>query len=56
VADEVAQTFLSAVSQAFQPAKAGTFVLSLEFTRHADRNVGETADWKVCATSASGFV
>jgi hypothetical protein len=46
----VAQTFLSAVSQVFQPAgqqKAGPF---RGFVAAADRNVGDTADKNVGAT------
>jgi len=48
---DVAQTSRSAVSQAFQPADAGQFPAHQRFERAADRNVGETADWKVCATA-----
>src|SRR5882724_10620102 len=46
----IAQTSRSAVSQAFQPADAGRFAARQRFGCAADRNVGDTADWKVCAT------
>ncbi len=48
----VAQTFLSAVSRAFQPAdRSNAQRRVIQSARTADRNVGDTADWKVCATT-----
>src|SRR6266851_6044182 len=50
----VAQTFLSAVAQAFQPADRSNATRGIpQSGPTADRNVGDTADWKVCATTAT---
>jgi hypothetical protein len=49
-ASGVAQTFLSAVSQVFQPAGRQNAGPIRRFAVAADRNVGDTADKNVCAT------
>ena len=46
----VAQTCLSAVSQAFSLQGVGNFNARLTCKRAADKNVGDTADRNVCAT------
>ena len=50
----VAQTFLSAVTQAFQPADRPDSPRKIaQSPRTADKNVGDTADSKVCDTGRS---
>jgi hypothetical protein len=46
----VAQTFQSAVTQAFQPASIACPCRVSCWSKAADKNVGYTADCKVCAT------